>query len=323
MPRCIFCRKEHDKLTDEHIFMAAIGGTLTVDGSCKTCNNILNKAFEEKIAKRLIHFRRVLRLPDRYGELPMIDVKVNVNGEEVAGWLLQDGSTVIKPRVRTIHKDGVKEIIGEYLPPETKAEWRRQAEEKGGEFSEEFVPGGVGDGNFSGSLDFINETEMLRTVAKIAYTALVRRIGGVSAMSDTFDNLREFVRSGAGQPKVRLFLNEEVMAECFMGPHQHSVVLVGRNDTHRVDAVVRLFGGISYHVSLSENYGGADFYDTLVFNSQAQEINGSLVTDIMAEFNLMDAILHSPNTVWDDGIKSGEWFLHYLDRIISQKPTGG
>ena len=35
--RCIFCLKERDPSL-EHVFPAAIGGTLTIDRVCKPCN---------------------------------------------------------------------------------------------------------------------------------------------------------------------------------------------------------------------------------------------------------------------------------------------
>ena len=45
------------------------------------------------------------------------------------------------------------------------------------------------EGSFGGDLDFIDSPEMLRTVAKTAYTALALRIGVKFARLDTFDDL--------------------------------------------------------------------------------------------------------------------------------------
>jgi hypothetical protein len=112
MPRCIFCRSENENLADEHVFMAAIGGKLTVNGSCVQCNNALNKALEEQMARRFTHFRRVVRTSDRKGGLPVIDVKVEVNGKELDAELMPDGRTQLKPVFTKIVKDGVKEIVG-------------------------------------------------------------------------------------------------------------------------------------------------------------------------------------------------------------------
>ena len=177
MPRCIFCLTENEKLTDEHVFMAAIGGKLTVNGSCVQCNNALNKAFEEQMARRLAHFRRIVRTTNREGELPTIDVKVEVNGKELDAKLMPEGNTQLKPVFTTFVKDGVKEVIGEHLTEKQKAQMREKAKEGGWELIEETTPGRQADGSFSGELEFIDSPEMLRTVVKVAYTALALRMG--------------------------------------------------------------------------------------------------------------------------------------------------
>lgn len=322
MPRCIFCLTENDKLTDEHVFMAAIGGELTVKGSCVQCNNALNKAFEEQMARRLAHFRRVLRTSDRQGELPVIDVKVEVDGKEKDARLMPDGSTQLKPVVTTIAKDGVKEIVGEHLTERQKEEWREKAKKGGWELIEETTPGRDADGSFSGHLEFIDSPEILRTVAKTAYSALALRMGVDFAMRDTFNDVREFVRTGKGTPSAKLFLNEDFLAACAQGPHQHSVVLVGRKDKGSVDAIVRLFGGLCYFVNLTGHYEGVDFFDTLVYDAQHGEINKVLVVHEQAEFLQMDEVSGSEKTLWNDRVKSGVWFLKFLDNAITGKRTG-
>src|ERR1700674_4082636 len=172
MPRCIFCLTENEKLTEEHVFMAAIGGKLTVNGSCVQCNNALNKAYEEQMARRLAHFRRIVRISNREGELPAIDVKVEVNGKELDAKLMPDGTTQLKPVFTTVVKDGVKEVIGKHLTEKQTTQMREKAKEQGCELIEETIPGGQADGSFSGELEFIDSPEMLRTVAKVAYTTL-------------------------------------------------------------------------------------------------------------------------------------------------------
>lgn len=320
MPRCIFCRVEKEKLTDEHVFMAAIGGKLTVMGSCVECNNALNKAFEEQMARRFAHFRRVIRTSDREGELPTIDVKVEVDGKELDAKLLPDGRTQLKPVFTTEVKDGVKEVIGKHLTEKQKDQMREKAKAEGRELIEETTPGAQADGSFTGDLDFLNSPEMLRTVAKVAYTALALSMGTDFAMRDTFNNVREFVRTGNGEPSAKLFLNEDFLGACFQGPHQHSVVLVGRKDKQVVTAIVRLFGGLCYFVTLATHYEGADFYNTLVYDAQHGEIDKVLVVHEQAEFLQMDEVSGSKKTIWSDQEKSGTWFLKFLDAAITGKP---
>jgi hypothetical protein len=48
MPNCLFCRREFEKLTDEHVFPAAIGGNLMVrNATCADCNNGISGKFEQ------------------------------------------------------------------------------------------------------------------------------------------------------------------------------------------------------------------------------------------------------------------------------------
>ena len=324
MPRCIFCRIENEKLTEEHVFMAAIGGKLTVNGSCVQCNNGLNKAFEEQLSRRFTHFRRIVRTSDRREELPAIDVKVGVNGKELDAKLMPDGTTQLKPVFTKIVKDGVTEIVGEHLTENQKKEWYEKVKKGGWELVEETVtPGGKkADGSFSGELDFIDSPEMLRMVTKTAYTALAQRMGVEFAMSDTFNDVREFVRTGKGTPSAKLFLNEDVLAACHQEPHQHSIVLVGRKDKHSIDAIVRLYGGLCYFVNLASNYEGADFFDTMVYDAQHGELDKVLVVHEQAELLQMEEVTGSKKTVWNDRVKSGEWFLEFLGSAITGKPTG-
>jgi HNH endonuclease len=324
MPRCIFCRVENQKLTEEHVFMAAIGGKLTVNGSCVQCNNGLNKAFEEQLTRRLAHFRRIVRTSDRREELPTIDVRVEVNGKELGAKLMSDGTTQLKPVFTKTVKDGVTEIVGEHLTENQKKEWYEKVKKGGWELIEETVtPGGQkADGSFSGELDFIDAPEMLRMVTKTAYTALALRVGADFAMRDTFNDAREFIRTGKGTPSAKLFLNKDFLAACCQGPHQHSVVLVGRKDKHSVDAIVRLYGGLSYFVNLASNYEGADFFDTMVYDAQHGELDKVLVVHDQAEFLQMDEVSCSKKTLWNDSVKSGEWFLKFLGSAITEKPTG-
>ena len=220
MPRCLFCRTEHDKLTDEHVFMAAIGGKLVARGSCVGCNNTLNKAFEEKMARRLAHFRRILGTTDREGNLPVVDTKLEVDRKQLDGKLLPDGSVRLKPLPsRKMMKDGVEETVFEHVNEKQKEDLRRHAKEKGWELIEETTPVKDVQGSISGDLVFIDSPEMLRTVAKTAYTALSLRMGSDFAMRNEFNPVRDYVMTGNGTPSAKLCLNEDVMAGCAQGPH--------------------------------------------------------------------------------------------------------
>jgi hypothetical protein len=101
-----------------------------------------------------------------------------------------------------------------------------------------------------------------------------------------------------------------------LGPHQHQLILAGRRDKHRVDAIVRLFGGISYFVALSDNYEGIDFMHTIVCDAQRGELVGMLHTVVEAELLQTEDVATNAETVWDNPVASGVWFINFLDSRI-------
>jgi len=319
MPRCLFCRREFAELTDEHVFPAAIGGELVVkNATCAECNHGISKKYEQEIAGRLVHFRRILDLKDRRGEVPKIEVTLNMDGQERRASLRGDGELVLRPRVTETVKEGVVETVYENLPEAAKENLRKKAKKRGMELIEEPTPGGVVEASFSGNLDFLTSEGMLRYIAKVAYAAMALRMGIPVAQSDSFNEIREYINTGGGGTQVRLFVNEAFMTESAHGLHQHSVVLAGRNDKRRVDAVVRLFGGLSYMVTLSSRYEGADFFDTLVYDSQRGEINKALATHLQSEIVQIETLQADKDTIWDDQRKSGEWFVSFIQKEIER-----
>ena len=160
MPPCMFCLADEPKLTDEHVFMAAIGGDLVAKGSCVGCNNALNKAFEEKIAHQLAHFRRVLRTTDRKGNLPAIDITVEIDGENYPA-TLPDGTVQVKPIFTKTLNEGVQEITAQYFTEAQKERLCRSATERGWQVIQVRDEAIQVEGSFGGDLDFIDSPEML------------------------------------------------------------------------------------------------------------------------------------------------------------------
>jgi HNH endonuclease len=318
MLRCLFCPREEAHLTDEHVFPAALGGNLTVNGAvCAECNNGFSRGFEQYVVTRFAHFRRIFLIPDRYGRVPEVVVTAQVDGQELEAKLLRDGNVQLKPIVSVVPgEDGAREFVHQHVTENQKEKLRQEAKQKGFELIEETVPGQEAEISLAGDLDFLDAPEMLRNVAKIAYTALAFRMGRDFAMKNVFDELRTYVRSGTGSPKARLFLNDRFFKASEQGPHQHSVVIACRHDNGRVDAIVRLFGGLSYFVNLAEQYEGADFASTLVYNAQQGEINGVLVSHLETEFLQVEDVATSKDTIWDNQKASGKWFLDFVDQAI-------
>jgi len=320
MPQCIFCLKEHEELTDEHVFPAALGGVLVVKNSvCVVCNNGFSK-FEQPLATELAPLRLLLKIPDRYGEVPQANATVKTQDKEYAARVTGDGKVQVKPIVEVVTTDGKKEYWHKFATERQKEKLRQEAKEKGAEFIET-GPGEpeLGEVHLGGELEAIGAEPGLRTTSKIAYVGLAFLAGPKLAMSDSFNEVRTYVRDGTGKPTSRLFVNEHFIEAVQQGPHQHSLIVAGRHDKRRVDAIVRLFGGLCYFVQLSEHYGGADFSMTLGYDAYRGEVNEFLQSPHDAEILETEDVLSGGATVWDDLPASGERFCKYLESEIRSK----
>jgi len=325
MPRCLFCLRESNELTAEHVFPAALGGNLTVIGTCTECvtsRRSFSKEFEQPFAMELAPLRNILVIPDRYRKVPSVAVKAEVNGKEIDAKVLGDGTVQLTPVVRVIRGEdgGVKEIVFEHLTDRKKEEVRREAAEKGYELIEsEPRAQQKAEVSVSGTLKLIGEPEGIRLATKIAYTGFALRLKSDFAIRNTSDAVRTYVLTGDGTPPAKLFLNEEYLVNCAQGPHQHSIVIVGRKDTHRVNSIVRLFGCLSYLVTLTEQYDGADFYDTLVYDAQRGDINGVLVGNLQSEFLQIEHVESNKATIWNDRMASGNWLVQFIHGEVSSR----
>ena len=161
---------------------------------------------------------------------------------------------------------------------------RSLAKEKG----QQLIEMGPGDQvtaeiHIGGDLMVIGSPEGLQTAAKIAYVGLARLVGVQVAAGDAFREVRQYILEGKPEGVARIFTNKRYLEACQQGPHQHSISIAARRDKHRVDAIVRLFGELSYFVVLSDHYNGADFCDTLVYDAYRGEENGKLFAHEQAE----------------------------------------
>jgi hypothetical protein len=284
-----------------------------------------SKEFEQPFAVESAPLRNILIIPDRRGNVPSVAVKAQVNGAELNAKALGDGTVQLAPVPKVIRgEDGaVKEVLYEHLTDHKREELRREAAEKGYELIEsEPRAEQKAEVTISGTLELIGEPEGLRLATKIAYTGFGFRLKPEFAIRNTSDAVRTYIRTGDGAPSAKLFLNEEYLGNCAQGPHQHSIVIVGRRDKHYIKAIVRLFGGLSYLVTLSEQYDGADFYDTLVYDAQRGAVNEVLVANLQSEFLQIEHVQTSKATVWDDRVTSGNWLMRFIDREIAAKLRG-
>ena len=102
-------------------------------------------------------------------------------------------------------------------------------------------------------------------------------------------------------------------------PERRGDITPYRRDTHRVDAIVRLFGELTYFVVLSDHYDGADFCATLVYDAYRGEENEMLFAHEQAEILQMEDVANSPETVRGDLEGFGRNFCAFLERMMEQK----
>jgi len=317
MAQCIFCLEEKtsDQLTEEHVFPAALGGVLTVkDSVCAKCNHGFSK-FEQPLAEELAPVRFLLKIKDRRGNIPEVDATAKTPTTEYEARLSENGRLRMKPIVTEIRAEGGKrEFLYRYPSEQQKERLRKEAKEKGRELIEE--SGGEPERaeiHFGGNLEMIGAAEGLRTTAKIAYMGLTRKIGKM-VTGEAFAAVRNYINTGAGEPCSRLFVNHGYLEAVQTGPHQHSIALSGRNDKSQVAAIVRLFSHLCYFVVLSDNYQGADFCDTLVYDAYRGQIDGILLAHPTAEMLQIEDVGGNPKTIWSDVGQTGTEFCKFLDQ---------
>ncbi|MFC5863854.1 HNH endonuclease [Acidicapsa dinghuensis] len=325
MPICLFCLRDEEAdaltFTDEHLFPAALGGNLVIkDGSCGGCNHG-NSKFEQALAAELTPIRMLLQIPDRYGKVPRTAATIVAPSETYKGHVQSDGKVVLTPSVtRETNEKGEHEAVYRFLTDARKEELRAKAKNKG----QRLIEMGPGDPvtvevHIGGDLVVIGSEAGLRMVAKIAYTGLVHLAGVRIVTSDAFREVRQFIFEGTPQGVARLFVNHSYLKACEQGPHQHSVAIAARRDIHRVDAIVRLFGELTYFVVLSDHYDGPDFVNTLVYDAYRGEENGIFFAHIQAELLQTEEVRNDKETVWDDVEHFVGNFCEFLDRALKQR----
>jgi hypothetical protein len=325
MPRCLFCLRDGEagavSFTDEHIFPAVLGGNLVAkDGTCDKCNHG-NSKFEQSLAIELTPIRMLLQIPDRYGKVPHTAATLVTPEKTYDGRVKGDGSIVVKPIItQEENEKGQREFVHRFLNDAQKEKLREQAKKKG----QQLIETGPGEPvtaevHIGGDLMVIGSPEGLRTVAKIAYVGLAHLVGVNVAVGDAFKEVRQFILEGKPEGVTRFFTHKRYLEACQQGPHQHSIAIAARRDRHRVDAIVRLFGELTYFVVLSDHYDGADFCTTLVYDACRGEENDMLFAHEQAEILQMEDVANSPETVWGDLEGFGRNFCAFLERMIEQK----
>jgi hypothetical protein len=263
----------------------------------------------------------LLQIPDRYGKVPHTAATIITPEKTYDGRVKSDGSVVVKPIVTPgKNEKGEREFVHRFLTDSQKEKLREQAKKKG----RDLIETGPGDPvaaevHIRGDLMVVGSQEGLRTVAKIAYVRLAHLVGVRVAVGDAFKEVRQFVLEGKPESVARLFINKRYLEACQQGPHQHSIAIAARRDKHRVDAIVRLFGELTYFVVLSDRYGGADFCNTLAYDAYRGEVDGMLFAHEQAELLQTEDVATSKETVWGNLEGFGRNFCAFIERAVEQK----
>lgn len=325
MPPCLFCLREEDPagvdFTDEHVFPAALGGNLVVKGgSCDACNHG-NSTFEQALARELTPIRMLLQIPDRYGNVPHTAATLVTRDQTYEGRVKGDGTIVVKPLVTEERNEkGEREFVHRFLTDAQKEKLWELAKKKG----QQLIETGPGDPvtaevHIGGDLVVIGSQEGLRSAAKIAYVGLAYLAGAKFATGEAFGDVRRFILRGKSEGSARIFTNKRYLEACQQGPHQHSIVIAARRDQRRVDAIVRIFGALTYFVVLSDHYDGADFCNTLLYDAYRNQLDGFLVAHEQAELLQIGDIATSSETVWNHLGAFGRNFCEFIDRAVEKK----
>jgi hypothetical protein len=260
---CIFCRMT-ENMTDEHVFPAFSGASLVVqNGSCKPCNNICSK-FEQKIAAELETTRHIFEIQDRYGEIPMLPVAVEVRGEgakpvEVRGRRTPEGDIELYDFVSQAKvEDGKNVRHGFFVSPEAAEKFIERSRKRGEATTELGVPKELTlQSSAQQTIIFAFSYEARQLAAKIALVSIAFQYGTDYACLPQFDALRNIV---IGQPqdpaalRLRIFANKDFASDHSRTPRQHTVRAYLSAGMHKGWASVTLFGGLSYIVELTRAF---------------------------------------------------------------------
>lgn len=256
---CLFCRSE-EKLTDEHVFPAFMGGELEVrNGSCERCNHdfgVAEAAMKEATAPLL----NLLQIENRYNLVPNVQLRAEIRGldlKDLPAFMDGDGNINLRDVVKeSTSEDGRRLRQGFFLTKEAGDRFAERARAKGLEVIEREVPREIViEANYTITVDFMASLYARKVAAKIALAAIALEYGAEFALTPQFDELR--ATRTAESPEdvtVRFFANKGLMSAYTHTPYQHNVMCYLSAGMRKGWALVTLFGGICYLVAVTNHY---------------------------------------------------------------------
>src|SRR2546425_7765848 len=256
---CLFCRSE-ERLTDEHVFPAFMGGELEVrNGSCERCNRDFGVA-EAAMKEATTPLLNLLQIENRYNVVPNAQLRAEIRGldlNNLPAFMDGNGNINLRDAVReSTSEDGRRLRQGFFLTKDAGDRFAERARAKGLEVIERGVPSEIViEANYKITVHFIASLHARRLAAKIALAAIALEYGAEFALTPQFDELRAARTTESLEDlPVRFFANAALMGAYIHTPYQHSVMCYLSAGMRKGWALVTLFGGISYLVSVTKDY---------------------------------------------------------------------
>src|SRR2546425_6114867 len=191
---CLFCRSE-ERLTDEHVFPAFMGGELEVrNGSCERCNRDFGVA-EAAMKEATTPLLNLLQIENRYNVVPNAQLRAEIRGldlNNLPAFMDGNGNINLRDAVReSTSEDGRRLRQGFFLTKDAGDRFAERARAKGLEVIERGVPSEIViEANYKITVHFIASLHARRLAAKIALAAIALEYGAEFALTPQFDELR-------------------------------------------------------------------------------------------------------------------------------------
>ena len=319
---CLFCRSE-EKLTDEHVFPAFMGGALEVrNGSCELCNRDFGVS-EAAMKEATTPLLNLLQIENRYNVVPNARLRAEIHGldlNSLPAFMDGDGNINLRDVVtESTSEDGRRLRQGFFLTKEASDRFVERAHAKGFEVTEREVPNEIViEANYTITVHFVASLHMRRLAAKVALAAIALEYGTAFALTPQFDELRAARTTESVEDlPVRFFANAGLMSAYIHTPYQHTVMCYLSAGTRKGWALVTFFGGISYLVSVTKDYAEKESRQFSIFYDANTRKRFTPVV-LADEMTLIGHVL-SPATKFEDPTAIHEQWSPILNEFCAQK----
>jgi len=250
--RCFSCCKDR-KLSKEHIIPQALGGRLSAYIYCQECNNSFGRKIDAELINRIGFYGTCLGIKRSRGKNQSFAVNLTKDGTK----LTFDGQGFKRkdPEIR-IEKEGEK--ITYYIKGRSEPEVKKIISgikkksdvpiETG--YNEEYHPGPTDtDRGF-----MIDNENIRRCVAKIAYSFLCTKVTADKIFSSSFDEIRNYILSDSDNNMAAANYTPQTAFLTDYTRPLHRIHISMNREKKLVIGFICLFGTFRYTVLLSRNF---------------------------------------------------------------------